>query len=95
MSLTRIEMNIASEVFARYAKRDFAYGYYNMAQPVQYTNSTSSATAMPTYYTQVINVTQVPCKATVAGLDQSLFMAALEEYLERSKEELYNILANE
>lgn len=93
MSLTRIELDIAYEVFAKHSKNDFAYGYYDREVPMISTTTTASASSSA--YTYIVPMRTAQCKAEVAGLDQSAFLAAVEEYLERSRTELYNILAKD
>lgn len=87
---------IAAAIFARYAKTDFAAGYYETSTPVAHAfTSTSATAAVPYTYTQVMTYKSAQCKATVAGLDQAAFEQALAEFLEQSRQKLFEVLADE
>lgn len=85
---------IAAAVFARYAKHDFAVGYYEATVPVTHTYVTAT-TVTPAAGSTVVKFNSAQCKATVAGLDQAAFEQALAEFLEQSRQKLFEVLADE
>lgn len=98
MSLNKVDARIASEVFCRHSKRDFAFAFYDTsrATPYTYTGSATLSIAAPTTTMTAAATTThyiTTCKAEVAGLDQSAFYDALHEFLEMSRLELFKTLA--
>lgn len=91
MSLSKIDYQIASEVFAKYAKHDFAYGYFE--QPIPIVSTTSTAASASTGFTHVMKMKTTECKAEVSGLDRSAFLEALDEFMELSRAHLLNTLS--
>lgn len=92
MSLSREDMSLASQVFVRLSKRDFAYGYFDQVQPIRYTTA-SSTTASTSSYTHFVPMKTVKCKAEVPGLDHAAFLQAVAEFMELSRQQLFDTLA--
>lgn len=93
--LTKEQIRIANSVFRKFAKHNFATGVYETSQPFTYTTSasTSATVSYPTAQFVITGKT-VQCQAAVPGLDEDLFIAALQAYMDEQAAQVFKILQN-
>lgn len=96
MSLSNYENQLAREIFGRVADFKFAIGVYESNQPLTMsTTATSGSISYSGPYTYMIKTKQAECEAKVPGLDQDAFIEALTEFMEKSRQHTFDILATE